>query len=236
MQEIGLFSIPLFKFKNPDYENLKKEVIEYLNDASSYTNTRPGCPALQFTSPNLHKLPLFKNFRQFAEQCLTQTMAAMGFIPNIQLTSVWGTRHINRGFHHRHVHGNSFLAGVYYLQGNKNSSGTIFFNTHKYAQIIKPARSPYGPNKFLDSWTHPFDEGTLLIFPAWLEHTTNFNRVNSEEDYRYIIGLNAMPVGKTTGDEFDRYNYQNISDADMIDRVAALPSFDPTHSSNNQTI
>ena len=59
----------------------------------------------------------------------------------------------------------------------------------------------------------PFEEGSLLMFPGWLEHTTDRNR---NEDPRTVIAFNVMPVGKTNVDPYDRYNYQSVEEAEMV--------------------
>jgi ectoine hydroxylase-related dioxygenase (phytanoyl-CoA dioxygenase family) len=65
----------------------------------------------------------------------------------------------------------------------------------------------------------PFEEGSLLMFPGWLEHTTDRNR---NEDPRTIIGFNVMPIGKTNIDTFDRYNYQSVEGAELVNKIDDL--------------
>lgn len=213
MEQINLFSIPLYKFKFAEHDVHKPKIMEYLSNEEVYkANSRRH---LDFSSPNLHKEPVFAEFTNFVMNSLNETMTNLGFVPSIQLTGIWATRHRENGYHHRHTHGNSFLAGVYYLNGTADNSGTTFFNTNKYNQII-PARQPGSSLRIRNSWASKFEEGTLLIFPSWLEHETNVNRLGTTNAIRHILSFNAMPLGKTTGDEFDRFNYQDVSNADMI--------------------
>jgi uncharacterized protein (TIGR02466 family) len=216
MECIELFSIPLYKFKFENHKEHKDSFMKYLDNDEIYRkNTRPGS-ALNFTSPNLHKEDAFKPFVDFSISSLESVMDDLGFLPNIQMTSMWATKHINQGFHHRHTHGNSFLAGVYYLHGTENNSGTTFYNTHKYSSYIIPAKKPETHMKMHSSHATKFEEGCLYIFPSWLEHSTGMNNLAMTNAVRHILSFNTMPLGKTNHDEFDRYYYQEASTENMI--------------------
>jgi uncharacterized protein (TIGR02466 family) len=217
MEQFNLFSTPIFKFKYDMNAELKSSVIPYLDDDSVFKeNTVPGSH-LHLTGPNLHKIEQFKTFKSFVQNSLEQTMQALGFEPNIQLTGLWATKHTELGAHHRHAHSNSFLAGVYYLSGYQEGlqpvPGTRFFNPNRSHCQIMPARTSNKQLMMMSEYNVPFVEGTLVVFPAWIEHTTMPNRTGIE---RYILGVNAMPLGLTNHDQYDRFNYQDISNADLI--------------------
>ena len=218
METINLFAIPLHRFVFEEHASLKAQYMEYLNDNSVYgENTRTNA-SLHFTSPNLHKLPLFSKFVDFAQTSLHEAMTDLGWAPSIQITGMWATKHTDNGNHHRHTHGNSFLGGVYYLNGSDNTAGTNFYNVHRHHHQIIPARLPNVNRKILNSWTSRFREGELIIFPAWLEHDTNVNRIASTNTVRHILSFNTMPLGKNTHDEFDRFNFKEVEPSDMISR------------------
>ncbi len=215
MEHINLFSVPIYKFRFAEHETCKSKIMNYLNNDEVYKDNSRG--HLEFTSPNLHKLPEFEEFKNFVIDSSKEVMTNLGYVPSLQLTGLWATRHREFGFHHRHSHGNSFLAGVYYLNGTSNNSGTTFFNGNRNTQIV-PARLSNRSLKIPYQWTSKFEEGTLLIFPSWLEHETSVNRLEHTNSIRHILSFNIMPLGKTNSDEFDRFNYLDVSDADMISR------------------
>ena len=207
-----LFGIPLYKRKYEYHSVDKQLVMGYLENEEIYEkNTFRD--TLKLSHPNLHKEVLFTPFIDFVKDSLTQAFIDLGYEPSFEITAMWATRHIKGGFHHRHTHGNSFLAGVYYFDGPDNSSGTNFYNPVHYHRVILPARIPGKTQKFKGGMTIPWEEGSLVIFPAWLMHDTNYN---SDDKYRTILSFNCMPVGKTTYDTFDRYNYQSIENADLV--------------------
>jgi len=224
MQQINLFSIPLYKFKYIDHIAFKAQAMSYLNDETVYKqNSRKT--GLDFTTPNLHQHPAFEEFAKWVQRSAVAAMIDLGFVGKLQLTSLWATRHRDQVGHHMHQHGNSFLAGVYYLNGSNNSSGTTFHNTHYSSNQIMPSRIPNVPMKMSNEITVPFEESTLLIFPSWLRHNVAPNKIDRTGTVRHVLGFNSMPIGITTDDEFDRYNYQDIDNAELI---SVLPNTSST--------
>lgn len=214
MQVVELFSIPIYRFKFLNHLMFKESIMPFMNDNSTYAhNTRPNSK-LEFTIPDLHKQENFKPFRDFVQESAEKVMIDLGFEPGIQITGIWGIRHQEGAGHHRHNHGNSFLGGVYYLNGNEKNSGTVFYNPITHMNQIIPARQR--APKIQIRHFELFNEGTLVIFPAWLEHDTRINNLKITNSVRHILAFNSMPLGKTNHDEFDRFDYQDISESDMI--------------------
>jgi uncharacterized protein (TIGR02466 family) len=214
MEEIQLFSIPLYKFKYPDHDNFKTAVMPYLEDEKSWKDSFTPRSHIHFTNSNLHKMSMFAPIQNFIQTNLELVMENLGFEPKIQMTGMWGTRHLADQYHHRHNHGNSFLAGIYYLNGNGKNSGTTFYNVHRSFTQIIPAVKTF--RKMRHEWNHPFEEGTLLIFPSWLEHSTSPNNLKITNSVRHILSFNSMPLGPTNTDAFDRFDYRDVSNSEMI--------------------
>ncbi len=214
MECVNAFTIPIYKFKFADHQRYKPKFMEYLLDESVFKeNTVPGSN-LKFTSPNLDMNELFQPFVSFACENVSRVMNELGYKPDIQMTGLWATKQVDNGGHHRHSHGNSFLAGVYYLHGNITNVGTTFHAPYNHTQIV-PAKNG-NPLVLAKSRTTFFEEGTLYIFPAWLEHGTGLNRMSQTQSERYILSFNTLPVGMTNHDPFDRYNYIGVMREDMV--------------------
>jgi uncharacterized protein (TIGR02466 family) len=210
-----LFSVRIFRNTFPQHEVHKPIMMDLLKDRTLYVrNTLAG--TLHFTHPNLHKIDEFKPVVDFIKTNVAETFTQLGFIPKFQMTGMWATRHPRGGFHHRHSHGNSFLAGIYYLDGAENASNTEFYSPHQYNNIIVPPRlADTSESRHINRMVevNRFEEGTLIIFPAWLVHDT---AINYEQTDRTVLSFNIMPVGKTNHDTFDRFNYAEIQTEDMI--------------------
>ena len=211
-----LFSIPIYKFKFDQHKELKPSFMQYLSDPEVFSKNTALGSALLFSHPNLHVEKTFEPFVDFTKEKLNLVMEDLGFKPSIQITGMWATKHMDMGFHHRHTHGNSFLAGVYYLHGNEQNSGTTFYNTHKYHSYIIPSRIKDKHPKINSSYATSFEEGVLWIFPSWLEHSTGVNNARLTNVARHILSFNTMPLGPTNHDEFDRYDYPQCDINNML--------------------
>jgi uncharacterized protein (TIGR02466 family) len=219
MMRTDLFSFPLYKFTFSEHDKNKSTWMRYLTDPVLYQDNTQR-ETLKFSHPNLHKTELFGGLTDFFDESLKQVMTDLGYKPRIEITGMWATLQDHGGYHHRHTHHNSFLAGVYYLHGTPLNSGTTFYNPDVTHNVIDPAHLPGTNRYFINHHTTRFQEGSLYIFPSWLSHNTIVNNMENTNSKRYIISFNSMPVGPTNADVFDRYNYQSISEAEMIQNVA----------------
>lgn len=212
MEVHNLFSIPVYKFEFKDHLIHKEKMMNYLSNDEVYSeNTRERRKSLCFTRPILQNIPEFKEFKNFAQLSLQMAMRDLGFVPSVQITGIWATKHLNGGSHHTHQHGNSFLTGVYYLHGNEKHAGTTFHNVHRNHKQIIPEMIPGATLKYLDSVQTTFKEGTLYLFPSWLIHGTDSNNIEQTNDTRHILSFNGMPLGASAHDEFERFDYQDIA-------------------------
>ena len=213
MQYRQMFGTPIFKTKFQDNEKYKEKFLSFLNDPEVFKmNTRTK--GLKFSHPNLHMEKVFEPIVDFINDSLSFAYQSLGFVPSYQLTGMWSTRQPKGGNHHRHSHGNTLLAGVYYLDGENNTPGTNFYPMHHYNNIIIPAKLKVQPETAMKhSETTMFEEGTLIIFPGWQTHDTSPNRTNS---VRTVLAFNSMPIGKTNSDPFDRFYYKEVDQSEMI--------------------
>jgi uncharacterized protein (TIGR02466 family) len=205
----AMFVTPLYIYYFPRHQELKDMVLSYLQNDEIYSNYSPSSH-IKLSSPNLHKEPLFKEHYDFMMDCLDRTMIDLGYSQKQSITSMWATKQEYGQFHHPHKHGNTFLAGVYYLHGN-GVQGTSFLNPDNMT-MISPNRNRNRQQKLGTQFQTAFVEGDFIVFPAWIIHST-YQNISREP--RYILGVNSMPVGKTTNEIFDRYNYINANDLEL---------------------
>jgi len=222
----NLFGVPIYKTRFKDHLAVKPRWLEYLSDKENFRKNTT-MDRLLFTSSNLHKESVFSPLTNLVENSLKQIMEDWGYLPNIGITGMWGTVQPDGGFHHRHHHHNSYLAGVYYLDGSEDTSGTTFYSPNYYESIMTPARNNDKKLKLQNTYNQPFVEGELIIFPAWLQHSTGVNNLNITKKYRKVIAFNAMPTGRTNSDIFDRYYYPEPDSSMMINERDELYNYKP---------
>ena len=107
---------------------------------------------------------------------------------NLEITSMWGNKLDEGGCHPPHNHSNNFLSGVYYLKASSDTSPIQFFDPRAQAKVLRPRRA----NQNMDNsvvWQVPTAEGTGVVFPSWLQHSTGKNCSNS---LRISLSFNIM--------------------------------------------
>lgn len=217
MKQVDIFRIPVYEFNNREHDYYKDAWLNYIRDNHRFIE-REG---ISYTHPNLHKDALFKPFTNFINWSITQMLIDLDMDSNFGITSMWGTHQSIKGSHSAHTHGNNLLAGVYYLHADRpQESGTVFENVMADLNPIKLKRDPHQTIDTEEMRTSfynnlhrvKFEEGKLVLFPAWLRHRT-YPYLGKE---RAIIGVNIMPIGLTQTDPFDRYDYQDFSNRKML--------------------
>jgi len=104
------------------------------------------------------------------------------------ITGCWANVNAPGAAHPVHHHPNNFLSGVYYVRVRDGSDVIQFHDPRPQVRVIRPpVRALTGDNT--DLVAVRVDPGTLLVFPAWLEHSVPPNQSN---ELRISLSFNAM--------------------------------------------
>ena len=171
--------------------NMTKEELNYIN--SLHLTFQESGVATSDDSFIFNNKELFKIKDIFNEAVNEYKENILQIENEIYLTQSWIATSQKNAYHHEHIHYNSFLACVYYLQCESGKfiidfgrspieQGFHFgFKIKKY-NIFNSAQS------FIEVKT-----GDLLIFPGWLRHKTSKNLSDTN---RAIIGANYFVKGE----------------------------------------
>lgn len=218
----AMFLTPLYMFTFPGHRELKDIVLHHLENTDVFTNYSPQ-QHIRLSHPNLHKEPVFREHYDFMNDSLNQVMFDMGYTQEQSITAMWASCQRMGMHHHPHKHGNSFLAGTYYLHGNSETHGTSFINPDNLP-AISPNKDPNKVPRLNPIYNSQFIEGDFIVFPAWVLHNTYAHR---HDEPRYVLGVNSMPVGKTIDEPYDRFNYPRADDLDLDFNVEELIRYNP---------
>lgn len=106
--------------------------------------------------------------------------------------NMWTTIYPPGAFVPEHVHSNALLSGVFYAKAPKNSGHLVFRDPASIAKIMFVRKLTEFPA--VDTMhVHEVRAGSMVIFPAWLPHSTEANE--SAED-RIIVSFNLTMVDK----------------------------------------
>ncbi|HXD40994.1 MAG TPA: 2OG-Fe(II) oxygenase family protein [Ramlibacter sp.] len=104
------------------------------------------------------------------------------------ITGCWATVLAPGASHKLHSHPNNFLSGVYYVRTGEGADTINFHDPRRQAGIIRPPVVELTAEN-TDQVVVRVSDGTLLLFPSWLEHSVDANRSGGE---RISISFNLM--------------------------------------------
>lgn len=105
-----------------------------------------------------------------------------------EITACWATVLAKGGTHKVHSHPNNFLSGVYYLHTPTGADTINFHDPRSQAAIIRPPVTELTAAN-TDQVVVSVQNGTLLVFPSYLQHSVDAN-LSGEE--RISISFNIM--------------------------------------------
>jgi len=155
---------------------------------------RAGLPALApgevwQSQHGLHAMPelapLVRHVRAGVEQVLAFLRAGK---PAFEITGLWANVAAPGGAVRMHAHPNNFLSGVHYVQVQSGADTISFHDPRPQAGVVRPPVTELTAYN-TDQVVVPVEEGTMVIFPAWLVHSVDPNRSGRE---RISVSFNVM--------------------------------------------
>jgi len=106
----------------------------------------------------------------------------------LEMTGCWATVLSKGALHKAHSHPNNFLSGVYYVRVQPGADTINFHDPRRQTYVIRPPVVELTAEN-TDQVVVRVTNGTLLLFPSYLEHSVDGNM--SEEE-RISISFNIM--------------------------------------------
>lgn len=204
IDRIDLFPTPIFRYGFKNIEHHYESIVKFLTNDDIYfaDKERNG---VQTTDGNLFTYKEMNPVTNLFTECFSDTLDQLGYEREHGITSMWATRHRQGGYHHQHIHRNTFLAAVLYLVDVDNkANGTTFHNSVNALQI-QPRINKSKEELIKTVEQVPFIKGTVIVFPSWVQHST----LPSASRYRIMVAANMMPIGRTNADHYDQYYYHD---------------------------
>ena len=106
----------------------------------------------------------------------------------VEITGCWATVLAQGAAHKVHSHPNNFLSGVYYLHTHPGADRINFHDPRRQAGVIRPPVVELTAEN-TDQVVVSVRNGSLLMFPSYLEHSVD---ANPSEQERISISFNLM--------------------------------------------
>lgn len=105
-----------------------------------------------------------------------------------EVTACWATVLAQGAVHKIHSHPNNFLSGVYYVRTRPGADTINFHDPRRQTSIIRPPVVELTADN-TDQVVVKVRNGTLLMFPSFLEHSVD---ANVSEEERISVSFNVM--------------------------------------------
>jgi uncharacterized protein (TIGR02466 family) len=105
-----------------------------------------------------------------------------------EITGCWATVLAKGATHKVHSHPNNFLSGVYYIRTHPGADTINFHDPRNQTGIIRPPVMELTAEN-TDQVVVRVKNGTLLVFPAYLQHSVD---ANTSEKERISVSFNIM--------------------------------------------
>jgi len=123
----------------------------------------------------LHKLKEFGELISYINDTVNTTLQFLKIgYDAFELTGCWATISTKGAAHRVHSHPNNFLSGVYYVQTQAGADSINFHDPRIQSGIIRPPVTELTAEN-TDQVVVTVKEGTLLIFPSYLQHSVDPN-------------------------------------------------------------
>ena len=106
----------------------------------------------------------------------------------LQITGCWATVLARSAAHRLHSHPNNFLSAVYYVRVHPGADTINFHDPRAQTGIIRPPVAALTAEN-TDQVVVKVTDGTLLLFPSWLQHSVDASTAERE---RISISFNLM--------------------------------------------
>jgi uncharacterized protein (TIGR02466 family) len=105
-----------------------------------------------------------------------------------EITGCWATVLAKGAVHKLHNHPNNFLSGVYYIRTQPGADTINFHDPRHQAMVIRPPVAELTAEN-TDQVVVRVTNGTLLMFPSYLEHSVDANTSDAD---RISLSFNIM--------------------------------------------
>jgi uncharacterized protein (TIGR02466 family) len=170
------------------YEALNAEILKALD------RVRRGLPVTAHgevwqSDKDLHKTGELAGLVSFVGSTTRRILRFLNIgYDAFEITGCWANIGAPRASHIMHSHPNNYLSGVYYVRIHPGADTINFHDPRIQTGIIRPPVTEL-TSRNTDQVVIRVKNGTLLMFPAYLQHSVDPNQSNQE---RISVSFNIM--------------------------------------------
>ena len=187
--------IPVFPtFIHKTYSTDLYQIDQLCNSLVNLKNQEDPNIACWQSNDQLHTDEHFKSLSSAILHQSQEILDGYGVIRDSHyITSMWGNIYDPNIAHAVHLHPNSYLSGVIYLNAPENCGPIIFHDPRPASHMLEFSYHSYNIRNGKTLIEHP-EKGMMLIWPSWLSHGVENGKCQVEEK-RISIAFNVMLKG-----------------------------------------
>ena len=189
----SIFATPVWIFKPARGMAVAERLAAHLKELhNSDPRGRPrGSAGVWQSRDDLHRTEDLAELVSLINEASRAALSLLQVECTLKITGLWGN--ISRGetVLHEHTHPNNYLSGVFYVRMPEGAGAIAFKDPRPQTRVLRPRSLRDNPLNSLE-FECAATTGTLLLFPAWLEHGIRPSRT---EDERISIAWNLMITG-----------------------------------------
>ena len=203
VNQFFLEKTPLFEQMTDRFIEIKHKKIHYGshdNDIDTYC-----------TKDNLHEIEEFTELTKIIKTCFDISLDRLDIKhQGANITAMWTNIHSNKngGFHDLHLHANSYLSCVLYVNVPEGAGNILFEDPRERRNMVvwdsKNSNNNYEKYR---SWEFSPKTAMLIVFPSYLRHKVRRGKYNDDE-HRIVISANCIPNAECSETTL-RYKYSN---------------------------
>ena len=141
------------------------------------------------SNQTLHELEGFRDLISCIDDAATSVLRFLRIADHaFEITACWANVLARGAAHRAHSHPNNFLSGVYYVRTYPGTDTLNFHDPRNQTGIVRPPVVEL-TSENTDQVVVRIKNGTLLVFPSWLQHSVD---TNTSEEERISISFNIM--------------------------------------------
>ena len=163
------------------------------------------------TKDDLHKIEEFNALTNIIKTCFDISLDRLDIKhQGANITSMWTNIHSNKngGFHDLHLHANSYLSCVLYVNVPEGAGNILFEDPRECRNMFvwdtKNSNDNYEKYR---SWEFSPKKAMLIVFPSYLRHKVKRGKYKDDE-HRVVISANCIPNAECNQLTL-RYKYSN---------------------------
>lgn len=186
-----LFATPIYVIDYGDNEIIKSIKLKVLQEEKIFADDM--CCS---TKDTLHLDPSYTSLLQLLDYDIEHALDDIGVLrDSYNITCMWANISSKNNRHNMHLHPNSFISGVLYLN-SPNNCGNIGFRDPRHS--MEMLCMEFTDDSIFRHRTIEIEPitGRLILFPSWLQHGTRPGEF--ENDVRISLSFNVMPKCSVT--------------------------------------